>query len=226
VLILLLDFTGYVLRWDEGIRWALVVGTNLLRTIPVIGDGLYSFVVGGTEPGSATLIRFYTWHIFGLTSLAAIVIIWHIFKVRRDGGIASPPLQKNNQEPRVSRFSLVRQEILVMLIAGVVLVLISVLFPAPIDRPLTEAGTLTGDSRAPWFFLWIQELLKLGKPFFWGVGVPVLILIILGILPYTLPTTKVEEWGRWLPKGNRIAQIVGSIIILSVLILTLVGAIK
>ena len=34
VLVLLLDFTGYVLRWDEGIRWALVVGTNLLKTIP------------------------------------------------------------------------------------------------------------------------------------------------------------------------------------------------
>ena len=34
VVVLLLDFTGYVLRWDEGIRWALVVGTNLLKTIP------------------------------------------------------------------------------------------------------------------------------------------------------------------------------------------------
>ena len=34
VFILLLDFTGYVLRWDEGIRWALVVGANLLKTIP------------------------------------------------------------------------------------------------------------------------------------------------------------------------------------------------
>ena len=121
---------------------------------------------------------------------------------------------------------LVRQEILVMLIAGAALVLLSALIPAPIDRPLTENGTLTGDSRAPWFFLWIQELLKLGNPFFWGVGVPVLILIILGLLPYTLPTTKEDEWGRWLPKGNRIAQIVGSIIILAVLILTMVSAIK
>ncbi len=34
VLVLLLDFTGYVLRWDEGIRWALVVGTNLVKNHP------------------------------------------------------------------------------------------------------------------------------------------------------------------------------------------------
>ncbi|HLO16175.1 MAG TPA: cytochrome b N-terminal domain-containing protein, partial [Anaerolineales bacterium] len=41
VLVMLLDFTGYVLRWDEGIRWALIVGTNLLKTIPWIGNSLY-----------------------------------------------------------------------------------------------------------------------------------------------------------------------------------------
>ena len=62
--ILLLDFTGYVLRWDEGIRWALVVGVNLLKKIPWIGEGLYRFVICGSDPGAATLIRFYAWHIF------------------------------------------------------------------------------------------------------------------------------------------------------------------
>ena len=33
VLVLLLDFTGYILRWDDRAAWALTVGTNLLRTI-------------------------------------------------------------------------------------------------------------------------------------------------------------------------------------------------
>lgn len=31
VLTLLADFTGYVLRWDDGGLWALTVGTNLIR---------------------------------------------------------------------------------------------------------------------------------------------------------------------------------------------------
>ena len=97
VFILLLDFTGYVLRWDEGIRWALVVGANLLKTIPGIGEGLYLFVIGGSEPGAATLTRFYAWHIFGLTAGVAILLIWHIFRVRRDGGIAVPSRRKKGQ---------------------------------------------------------------------------------------------------------------------------------
>ena len=98
VLILFLDFTGYVLRWDEGIRWALVVGTNLLKTIPWIGEGLYQFVMGGPEAGPATLTRFYAWHIFGLTIGAAILIGWHAFRVRRDGGIAVPPPDRTRRQ--------------------------------------------------------------------------------------------------------------------------------
>jgi quinol-cytochrome oxidoreductase complex cytochrome b subunit len=36
---ILMDFTGYVLRWDKGVEWALVVGTNLVKSIPGIGEG-------------------------------------------------------------------------------------------------------------------------------------------------------------------------------------------
>ena len=45
---LLLDFTGYVLRWDDGTRWALTVGTNLLKETPLIGNALYQVIVGGS----------------------------------------------------------------------------------------------------------------------------------------------------------------------------------
>ena len=75
VLAIMLDFTGYVLRWDQGIQWALVVGTNLIKTIPWIGNSLYIVLTGGTQPGLPTLIRFYAWHIFGLTLGAIILMI-------------------------------------------------------------------------------------------------------------------------------------------------------
>ncbi len=226
VLILLLDFTGYVLRWDEGIRWALVVGTNLLKTIPVIGDGLYHFVIGGSEPGAPTLIRFYTWHIFGLTLAVAGITVWHIFRVRRDGGISAPPAQRGNNNRRIPRAALVRKEVLAMLIAGVILLLLSAVIPAPIDKPLTANGSLIGDSQAPWFFLWIQETLKWGDPFFWGVLLPLLAVIVLGLLPYILPNAREEELGRWLPEGNRAGQIIGVAIIAIMFLLTLLGWIK
>jgi quinol-cytochrome oxidoreductase complex cytochrome b subunit/mono/diheme cytochrome c family protein len=226
VLVLLLDFTGYMLRWDEGIRWALVVGTNLLKTIPWIGEGLYQFVIGGSEPGAATVIRFYAWHIFGLSLAASILLIWHIFRVRRDGGIAVPPSTQRQEKSRITRFELLRREVLAMIVVSVVLLLLSLLIPAPIDQPIAGTNALTGDSRAPWFFLWIQQLLKLGNPFLWGVLIPVLVVVVLGLFPYLLPNAKKNELGRWFTAGNRTAQVLTVLIILTILLLTIWGVLS
>jgi quinol-cytochrome oxidoreductase complex cytochrome b subunit len=224
VTILLLNFTGYVLRWDEGIRWALVVGTNLVKTIPWIGEGLYQFLIGGAEPATATVTRFYAWHVFGLTLIVGILITWHIFRLRRDGGIAAPAREKSLKTQRISRFELVRSEVQVMVIVTVLLLVLSLILAAPIEAPLSTNG-MSGDSQAPWFFLWIQQLLKLGNPFLWGVVVPVFVVFVLGLAPYFLPNAKDEELGRWWPRGNRWAQILTLSILLMILVLTVWGAI-
>jgi quinol-cytochrome oxidoreductase complex cytochrome b subunit/mono/diheme cytochrome c family protein len=228
VLILLLDFTGYVLRWDEGIRWALVVGTNLLKTIPWIGDSLYHLAVGGPEPGLSSIERFYTWHIFVLTVGMIVLGAWHIFRVRRDGGIAVPAPEQRQDNARISRFDLVRREVLLMAVAGVVLLFVSIVFPAPIERPITQTaidmGASAHNARAPWFFLWVQQLLKIGDPFLWGVALPVVLLILLALLPYILPQASDREFGRWLPRGNRLAQIIFLIITLALMILTVLAS--
>jgi quinol-cytochrome oxidoreductase complex cytochrome b subunit len=224
--ILLLNFTGYVLRWDEGIHWALVVGANLLKTIPWIGDGLYQFVIGGSEPGDATLIRFYTWHIFGLTLGAVILMVWHTFRVRRDGGIAVPPPSERKEKERITRFDLLRREVLVMTIVGVILLLFSLIVPAPIKQPISDVNVMSADSQAPWFFLWVQQLLKFGNPFLSGIIVPVLVVVVLGAMPYILPNAKREELGTWFPRGNRFAQVLAVLIMLAILVLTVLGAIR
>ena len=203
VLILLLDFTGYVLRWDEGVHWALVVGTNLLKTIPLIGDGLYRFVMGGGGPGPATLIRFYAWHIFGLTLAVIILVTWHAFRVRRDGGIASAPPDLSQDPQWITRFDLVRREVLAMVIGIILLIVVSLVIPAPTDLPISSFSRMTGSSQAPWFFLWVQQLLKWGDPFWLGIMIPVVVVTLLGLFPYILPNADKNELGRWLPRGNR-----------------------
>ena len=221
ILVALLDFTGYVLRWDEGIRWALIVGTNLLKTIPWIGDSLYRLAIGGPEPSLSSLERFYTWHIFVLTLGLIILGGWHIFRVRRDGGIAVPPPDQRKDNARISRFDLVGREVLVMVLAGVILIFVSTMFPAPIERPITQASIDVYNARAPWFFLWVQQLLKLGDPFFWGIVFPAFLLVLLAMLPYILPQTSEHENGQWFPRGNRLAQILVIILGLTLIILTL-----
>ncbi len=223
VLAVLLNFTGYVLRWDQGIQWALVVGTNLLKTIPAIGDSLHAIVVGGSRPGPATLTRFYAWHIFGLMLIAVLIMGWHLFRVRRDGGIAVPPPALRSDRARITRVELVRREAFAMLMTSAALILTASFAPAPIAAPITELSAVSGDVRAPWFFLWVQRMLTWGDPFVWGVLAPLAVLAVLAAIPYLLPPPDERELGRWFPKSNRLAQLILSAIGVLVLALTLLA---
>ena len=216
-----LDFTGYVLRWDQGTSWALVVGTNLIKTIPLVGTQVYEFAIGGVQLGSAALLRFYSWHTFGLTLALVVAVIWHIFRIRRDGGIAVPPPALRKSDERISRFELVRRELLLMTAAAIALVLLSTFFPAPVTPPLTSTTAALSDARAPWFFLWVQQLLKLGDPFLLGVLLPLLLLAILVLIPYLFPQPPDSELGRWFPKGGRLVQILIGVLTLLLIGLTL-----
>ena len=223
MLAVLLDFTGYVLRWDEGIHWALVTGTNLVKTIPLVGNAFYTILVGGTQPGPATLIRFYAWHIFGLTLAAGILGAWHIFRVRRDGGIAVPPPAFRKDQIRISRFELVRREVLAMLLAGSGLLLLATYAPAPLAASITASSPIVETARAPWFFLWVQQMLKLGSPFFWGVFVPLAVFLLFSLIPYIFPKPVKTELGRWFPKSGRLAQGLAVFILLAVFVLTILA---
>jgi quinol-cytochrome oxidoreductase complex cytochrome b subunit len=116
-----------------------------------------------------------------------------------------------------------RIEIIAMLISSVVLILLAVIFPAPIAPAMTDVTSLPTDSRAPWFFLWVQQMLKWGDPFFWGVLVPLIVLAVLSLIPYLLPAPASRELGRWFPRSNRVAQILLALISVGVILLTLLA---
>jgi quinol-cytochrome oxidoreductase complex cytochrome b subunit len=221
VLAILLDFTGYILRWDVDICYPLLTGTNLLKTIPVIGEFFFRIAVGGGEACSTGLLRFYVWHIFGLTLPIIILVAWHAFRVRRDGGIAVPPPQLRTDNTRISRNVLVRREVLTMFIVSIVLILMASFLPAPIAPAMTENPSIAANAHAPWFFLWVQQMLKWGDPFIFGVLIPFGILVLLALLPYIFPKPADSDIGTWFPKSNRLAQIVVSVIALIVISLTL-----
>ena len=112
-----------------------------------------------------------------------------------------------------------------MAVAGMILLAISYAFPAPIARPISQATVDIESARAPWFFLWVQQLLKIGSPFVWGVAIPMLLLLVLALVPFVLPQAEEQEYGRWFPKGNRIAQILLLALVLIVILLTILATI-
>lgn len=228
VLSILLNFTGYVLRWDVDICYPLLTGTNLLKSIPLIGNFLHRLALGGGEACETGLLRFYIWHIFGLTFPTFILMAWHGFRVRRDGGIAVPPPQLRTDSTRIARNELVRREVLAMFVVGIFLILLSSFVPAPIAAAMDSSSeairlSVSQSAAAPWFFLWIQQMLKWGDPLIFGILIPLGILLVVSLIPYIFPQPVDAEIGRWFPKSNRLAQFIVIVIALFILALTIIA---
>ncbi len=223
VLILFFDFTGYTLRWDVDISWALVVGTNLLKSIPWIGDGLYRLVVGGNQINTATVVRLYGWHIYGLTIIAVFAIGWHVFRVRRDGGISSLKTAGEKQ-PKISRDELVWREAVAAVVVIVLLFAIAGFFP-PALGPAPDFDDFQSQASAPWFFIWIQQMLQVGSPLLMGICLPSLVLLILMFVPYVFDRNP-QGVARWFNREGRIAQLIVVGVFVFILLLTLKGALQ
>ncbi len=202
VLTLLLDFSGYVLRWDAGGFWALLVGTNLLREIPGWGEAIYRATTGDTQISAQTLLRFYGWHVFGFTLLALCGVVYHLWRLRRDGGISVPVLKEGESREFISREALFARELIAAALACSVLILLALLFPPPIG-PAANLNAGVSAVRAPWIFLWVQNLLRILPPFWAGIVAPAFVLVLLSAIPFLdrLPTRAV--WfarERWKPQ--------------------------
>ena len=85
---LLLSFTGYLLPWDQLAYWAITVGTNIAQSAPLVGEQMRFVLLGGTTIEQATLIRFYVLHCFILPLLTLLLVSYHMWRVRKDGGLA------------------------------------------------------------------------------------------------------------------------------------------
>lgn len=86
---LFLAFTGYLLPWDQLAYWAVTVGTDIANKIPVMGEQIRYALLGGHEIDQNTLIRFYVLHCFFLPAFVLILISYHMWRVRKDGGLAA-----------------------------------------------------------------------------------------------------------------------------------------
>ncbi|MBV7255839.1 cytochrome b/b6 [Pacificimonas sp. WHA3] len=73
-------FMGYVLPWGQMSFWGATVITNLFSAIPVVGDAIVTFLLGGFAVDNATLNRFFSLHFLLPFIIAGVVMlkIWSL----------------------------------------------------------------------------------------------------------------------------------------------------
>jgi hypothetical protein len=94
-----------------------------------------------------------------------------------------PPVEKLEDEKVLVWPDLVYTELIAMIVATFLLVIWSVALPAPLEQPATTAWA-PNPSKAPWYFLGLQEMLVYYDPWMAGVVLPTMIIVGLIAMPY------------------------------------------
>jgi ubiquinol-cytochrome c reductase cytochrome b subunit len=189
-----LSFSGYLLPWDQLAYWAVTIGTSMVEAAPVFGEEANLLLRGAPDIGANGLLRFYLLHIVLLPGLAALLLSIHYYKVAREHSISMPAKFEEEDLPkevvkkakqRVDLLpDLLTHEVFLTTVGLFIVILISVFFyAAPLENIANPQQTPL-DTKAPWYFWWLQGMLKLGDKTLMGIILPTIIFGLLFGIPY------------------------------------------
>ncbi|MDM8526721.1 cytochrome b N-terminal domain-containing protein [Anaerolineales bacterium HSG24] len=208
------NFTGYLLPWDQLAYWAITVGTGLITYVPLLGNWIQTVVLGGPEVGAATLLNFYSLHIAIIPISLLIIMSFHFFRVRKDGGVVTPRAPDEVLEKRQPKVTTVPHLVTRELVVGLVMMIALLLFAMWVDAPLegvANPDVSPNPAKAPWYFMGFQELLLHFHPFVAAIILPLGALFTLALLPYLEPD--MDATGVWFRSNKgRLMSVVATLI--------------
>ena len=206
--VVLSNFTGYLLPWDQLAYWAITISTSMLDYIPGVGTGLKEWILGGPEPGPKTLVNFYAIHTAILPIMLLFFLPFHFWRIRKAKGLIIP--RSPGEDPSIkgemidSMPHLIMREASLAVLVVAVILLTAMFFNAPLED-IANPGLSPNPTKAPWYFMGIQEMLMHFHPVFALLVIPGLLLFGLLSIPYINYETNTT--GIWFcsNKGRKMA---------------------
>jgi len=192
---LLLSFSGYLLPWDQLSLWAVTIGASMVEAIQPqqVGDIANLIVRGGPQFNAGGLLRWYLSHVLLLPIVGIVFLGVHYYKVVIHGHSLPPEAEAVGEDtaqrvPTDQRTYfmpdiLTRELLYVSLLTAIMVAWAVFSFHAPLE-PHADPLVTPLHTTAPWYFLWLQGMLKIGDKFFWGIIVPGILTNVLILIPY------------------------------------------
>lgn len=203
VLVFGFAFTGQLLRFDSDGFWTVIVGSEFVSRIPLIGRRAAEFVLAGETVGGTTLSRFYALHILVLPLLLGLLVALHLWLVFFHG-ISELPRAGKPVDPATYRedyqrleeaghtyfpHGIWREAAAAFLLVGAIVALALVFGPKGPGLP-PDPTDLRNNPFPDWFLLWYFALLFVkprGTETFFMVYLPLLVFAVLVLLPLVFP---------------------------------------
>ncbi len=173
-LLLLLRFRRYVFNWWIGFALLLVEGAVVLVGMK---DPNFALIVGKPDNVPITAMLFVSTFVLWLALSQGV-------NNDRRAEQKLPPDEKESSNQKTWVWpDLLYIEFIALIICSVVLILWAIYLRAPLEQPANPAAT-PNPSKAPWYFLGLQEMLVYYDPWYAGVVLPTVIIIGLMAIPY------------------------------------------
>jgi quinol-cytochrome oxidoreductase complex cytochrome b subunit len=195
VLTLFLSFSGYLLPWDQLAYWAVTIGTSMAEAVPppIVGETVNLLARGAPDIGANGLMRFYLLHVLFLPLALFLFFFVHYYKVVHFG-ISLPSDEEEvgqdtaNKVPADRRVYflpdvMIDEAALLIGFTAFMVLLTAFFFTAPLESIANPQSTPL-HTVAPWYFYWLQGLLKIADKTIAGVYVPGILLVLLMAIPY------------------------------------------
>jgi cytochrome b6 len=178
VMFMAFGFSGYLLPWNELSYFATRVGTDIAGSLPFIGKGLKSVILGGPDVSQATLSRFFWFHV-ALLPLAALTFIGvHVFLVQTLGMSKPIGIRVKREIPFYPDF-LLKDAVgwtLILVLVGV----LCVFLPWEVGPKADPFAPTPLGIKPEWYFTFMFSTLKLVPAHIFGLAGEM--LAILGFL--------------------------------------------
>jgi ubiquinol-cytochrome c reductase cytochrome b subunit len=195
VLTLFLSFSGYLLPWDQLAYWAVTIGTSMAEAVPpkIVGETVNLLARGAPDIGANGLMRFYLLHVLFLPLALFLFFFVHYYKVVHFG-ISLPSDEEEvgqdtaNKVPADRRVYflpdvLIDESSLLIVFTALTVLATALFFTAPLESIANPQSTPL-HTVAPWYFYWLQGLLKIADKTIAGVYIPGILLVLLLAIPY------------------------------------------
>jgi ubiquinol-cytochrome c reductase cytochrome b subunit len=185
VVVVTISFTGQLLPYNQIGYWAATVGIEIVSAAPIVGGTIRELMTGGDTVGALTLTRFYAVHVVALPALLGVLVVWHLYLLRRHGPMRPANDTAGATEPFFPRPFF--RDMVAISVGLLALVVVCVFVGGP-DSPPLDLSDETYTPRPEWYFLAHYELLRLTQGEFQKVLVafvlPTVLMLALALLPW------------------------------------------
>ncbi len=155
--------------------WSILMGTLWFSGLAMTNPNFKDII---TKPDNVPIVMLI-FSVGFLTWLALRKMVLNDERIAR----GEPPHEKMLEDKVLVWPDLVYTELIAMVICTLILIVWAIVLKAPLEQPASSAR-IPNPSKAPWYFLGLQEMLVYFDPWMAGVVLPTLIVKGLIALPY------------------------------------------